>query len=324
MRDAWRMYRLRRYNLWLAVLFLLIAIVNPTAKLPRDIRNYVFVIDITQSMNVRDMTIAGLGATRLEYTRHLISKTLAKLDCGSKVSIALFANAEVVPLYIPIDVCANYGVLQETLARLEWRAAWRGSSHLRLGLQAAGSLLTFLPEPAQIVFFTDGDEAPPINAITKIELTGLQGSGWLLAGIGAKRPNPIPKLNAKNEVIGYWSTYASKIETSQVVDDESRGYRDDSIASDPREYYLSELREDYLKEMAKEIGATYVRAESQEKLQEAIKQQPPAGRHRAPVALGWLFALLAAIFVLAEYALAKRQKPYRFMSMIKFPKYLDN
>ena len=301
MRDAWRMHRLRRYNLWLAFVALLIAIINPAAKLPRDIRNYVFVIDITQSMNVRDMTIAGIGATRLEYTRYLLSNILAKLDCGTKISIALFANAEIVPLYTPIDICANYSILQDTLSHLEWRAAWRGSSHLRLGLQAAESMLTLLPEPAQIVFFTDGDEVPPINAITKIELSGLQGSGWLLAGVGAYQPNPIPKFNAKNEVIGYWSAYATKIETSQIVNEESRGTRDDSIASDPREYYLSALREEYLKEMTKDIGATYVRAASQEKLLKAIEQLPPAGQQQAPVAVGWLFALLAGICVMLEY-----------------------
>ena len=46
------MQLLRRYNLWLALLALLIAVLNPTVKLPRDIRNYVFVIDITQSMKI--------------------------------------------------------------------------------------------------------------------------------------------------------------------------------------------------------------------------------------------------------------------------------
>lgn len=289
-------------NLWLALIALLVAMLNPSIKLPRDIHNYVFVIDITQSMNVSDMTIAGLSATRLDYVRHLLGTTLDKLSCGTKVSIALFANAEVVPLNIPIEVCANYGVLQETLAHLEWRMAWRGSSHLRLGLQSASAMLTMLPEPAQIVFFTDGDEAPPLNAITKIELTALQGSsGWLLAGIGADKQSPIPKFNAKNEIIGYWSVYATKIEPSQIVDEESRGKRDDSIATEPREYYLSALKEDYMKELAHDIGATYVRADSQEKLLAAIEQLPPAGRSSAPVTLGWLFALLAGIFVVVEY-----------------------
>lgn len=309
LQDVKNVFRILQQNgffLWAALLALLAAIYNPTASLPRDIRNFVFVIDITQSMNVADMKIAGLSATRLEYTRRLLSSTLGKLPCGTGVSLALFANAEVVPMFTPIEVCANYGVLQETLASLEWRHAWRGSSHLRLGLQAAHSMQITLPEPAQVVFFTDGDEAPPINAITKIELTGLQGKGWLLAGIGSGQPSPVPKFNAKNEIIGYWSAYATKIEPSQIVDEESRGKRDDSIASEPREYYLSALREDYLQELAQDIGADYVRAESQPKLLGAIEQLPPAGHHRAPMVLGWLFALLAVVFVMLEHWPARR------------------
>jgi len=180
--------------------------------------------------------------------------------------------------------------------------AWRGSSHLRLGLQAASEMLNTLREPAQIVFFTDGDEAAPLNAITKVELTGMQGSsGWLLVGVGGHQPAPVPKFNSKNEVIGYWSAYATKIEPSQIVNEESTGKRDDSIATDPNEYYLSALREDYMQELAQDISATYVRADTQDNLLAAIKELPPAGNDRAPMALGWLFAVLAGVLVMVEY-----------------------
>jgi len=288
--------------LGVALVGLGLAILNPKITLPLDFHHYLFVIDITQSMNVEDMSLNGRPASRLKYAINLVDSTLKKLPCGTKVSIALFANAEIVPLYIPIEVCANFGIFQDTLSHIEWRMAWRGSSHLRLGLQDAAEVLLMLPEPAQIILLTDGDEAAPINAITKIDLLPTPGSdGWLLAGIGSLKPSPVPKFNSKNEVIGYWSQYATKIEPSQIVNEDSVGKRDDSIASDPHEYYLSVLQEEYLKEMAHDIGASYIRAASHKHLLSAIKKLPPSGHGDSPIPLGWIFALLSGLFVVADY-----------------------
>lgn len=302
MKAAYFALRQRGLMLWAALPALLLAMLNPEIRLPHDIHNFVFVVDITQSMNVRDMSLNGTAASRLEYARHLLGKSIAGLPCGTKISVALFANAEVVPLFTPIEVCANYGVLQDTLAHLDWRQAWHGSSRLRFGLQAASSSLITLKEPAQIVFLTDGDEAPPLNSINKIELTGLQGSnGWLLVGVGSDRPAPIPKFNARNQIMGYWSVHGLNYQPSQIVDEESLGKRDDSIATSPEEYYLSALNDGYLKELAVDIGASYVRGDRPENLLAAMKNLPAAGHDDSPVSIGWLFALLAGIFVMFEH-----------------------
>ncbi len=297
----------RGLYLWLALIGLAIAMVNPKIPLSLNVNNYMFVIDITQSMNVKDMHMNKRPISRLNYALQLISMSLKELPCGTKVSIALFANAEVVPLYVPIEICENFGVIQDTLKHLEWRMAWRGSSHLRLGLIDAGSVSLTLPEPTKIIFLTDGDEAAPLNAITKIDLPPMQGStSWLLAGIGSQEPSPIPKFNSKDEIIGYWSQYATKIEPSQIVNEDSVGKRDDSIASDPHEYYLSALREEYLKEVVSDINANYVRADLQTKFLAAINKLPSAGNSPAHVETGWIFALISAFFVIADY-LPKRK-----------------
>lgn len=297
----------RGLYLWLALIGLAIAMVNPKIPLSLNVNNYMFVIDITQSMNVKDMHMNKRPISRLNYALQLISMSLKELPCGTKVSIALFANAEVVPLYVPIEICENFGVIQDTLKHLEWRMAWRGSSHLRLGLIDAGSVSLTLPEPTKIIFLTDGDEAAPLNAITKIDLQPMQGSSsWLLAGIGSQEPSPIPKFNSKDEIIGYWSQYATKIEPNQIVNEDSVGKRDDSIASDPHEYYLSALREDYLKEVVSDINANYVRADLQAKFLTAINKLPSAGNSPAHVETGWIFALISAFFVIADY-LPKRK-----------------
>lgn len=297
----------RGLYLWLALIGLAIAMVNPKIPLSLNVNNYMFVIDITQSMNVKDMHMNKRPISRLNYALQLISMSLKEFPCGTKVSIALFANAEVVPLYVPIEICENFGVIQDTLKHLEWRMAWRGSSHLRLGLIDAGSVSLTLPEPTKIIFLTDGDEAAPLNAITKVDLQPMQGSSsWLLAGIGSQEPSPIPKFNSKDEIICYWSQYATKIEPSQIVNEDSVGKRDDSIASDPHEYYLSALREEYLKEVVSDINANYVRADLQTKFLAAINKLPSAGNSPAHVETGWIFALISAFFVIADY-LPKRK-----------------
>lgn len=286
----------------LAIVGLMLASINPTINFPRDFKNYVFVIDITQSMNVEDMRSDKQAISRLNFALKLIQATIKELSCGTKVSIALFANAEIVPLYVPLEICTNHVTIDDTLSHIEWRMAWRGSSHLRLGLIDASRILLLLPEPAQIIFLTDGDEAAPINAITKIDLSPMPDSnGWLLAGIGSLTASPIPKLNSKNEIIGFWSQYATKIEPSQIVSEESLGKRDDSIATDPREYYLSALNEEYLKEVTNDIGATYVRADSKEHFLAAINELPVTGYGRTPTNIGWVYAILAIALIFVEY-----------------------
>ncbi|HEY7986095.1 MAG TPA: vWA domain-containing protein [Methylophilaceae bacterium] len=291
------------FMLFLALIALLIASTSPKIQLARDIRNYLFVVDITQSMNVPDMLLNGGKITRLAYARHLLSETVKGLPCGTKVSVGLFADSSVVALYNPIEVCGNFDIIQNTLAHLEWRMAWHGGSRLRLGLQSVSSLLLTLKDPAQVVFLTDGDEAPSMNAIRKTDLTTLQNSsGWLLVGLGANVPSPIPKLDANNQVIGYWSQYATKMD---AVSAESRGTRDDSIADSPSEYYLSALDQSYLMEMAKDLGAHYVRAGDAEHLLTALDTLPPAGHDKTKVNIAWLFALLAGCLVLGDHRIGR-------------------
>jgi len=289
----------------LALIAVLVATLSPKIELRRDIRNYLFIVDITQSMNVQDMLLNGSKASRIAYARRLLSETVKGLPCGTKISVGLFADSSVDVLYTPIEVCSNFDVIQNTLAHLEWRMAWHGGSRLRLGMQSASSLMLTLKDPAQLVFLTDGDEAPPINAISKTDLTTLQNSsGWLLVGLGANAPSPIPKLDANNQVIGYWSQYATKMD---AVSAESRGTRDDSIADSPSEYYLSALNQPYLMEMAKDLGARYVRADDAEHLLAAIGKLPAAGHDKIQVDIAWIFALLAGSLIIADHHLGRDQ-----------------
>jgi mxaL protein len=285
-----------------ALLLLIIALFRPTIPLKRDLHNYLIVVDVTQSMNTADMQLRGQPMSRLAYTRQLLHELITKLPCDTKVSLGVFSAESIALLFTPIEVCQNYDVIQDSIAHLEWRMAWRGNSRLRFGMQSATAILSSLPVPAQVVFFTDGDEAPKLNAVNKMDLSGWQGgSGWLVVGVGGDEPFPIPKFDSDDKILGYWAYSNSIMAPSQVQSEESIGTRDDSIATEDYNRYLSKLDETYLQELSGEIDATYLRATDAGKLIEAMKKQKPAGNDIARFPIGWLLIITAMMLVLAGY-----------------------
>lgn len=286
----------------MALALLILALFRPTIPLKRDLHNYLFVVDVTQSMNTVDMPINGEPASRLAYTRHLLKNTIAELPCGTNVSLSVFSAESVALLFTPIEVCKNYDAIQDSVAHLEWRMAWRGNSRLRFGMQSVTAILSSLSAPAQVVFFTDGDEAPKLNATNKTDLSTWQGGqDWLIVGIGGDEPFPIPKLDSDNKVLGYWAYSNSIMAPSQVISEDSVGTRDDSIATDDYNRYLSKLESAYLQELSAEIGARYKRATHSESLLSAMRDQPPAGHDTTRFPLDWLLILGAIGMVLAQY-----------------------
>ena len=287
----------------IALLLLLMALFRPTVPVQRDIHTYLLVVDITQSMNAEDMRLDGKKASRIAYTRRLLHNTIASMPCGTRVGVALFAGVVVSTIFHPVEACASFDAIQDTVEHIEWRQAWHGNSRLGFGMLSASAALKALSEPARVVFFTDGEEAPLLHAFNRADLSNWQGgSGWLLVGIGGDTPTPIPKMDENNKVIGYWSENTYQLEPGIAqVSDETRGRRDDSVATQDYERYLSVLDEKYLQSLAKEIKARYIRGDSTQAVLAAVKQQPPARRDRAPFGIESLLAALAGLLLVAAY-----------------------
>jgi len=286
-----------------ALLLLIVALFRPTVPVQRDIHTYLLVVDITQSMNAEDMQLGGKKSSRIAYTRRLLHDSISSMPCGTRVGVALFAGVVVSTIFHPVEVCASFDAIQDTVDHIEWRQAWHGNSRLGFGMLSASAALKAMPEPARVVFFTDGEEAPLLHAFNRADLSNWQGgSGWLLVGIGSDTPTPIPKMDENNKVIGYWSENTYQLEPGIAqVSDETRGRRDDGVATQDYERYLSVLDEKYLQELAKAIKARYIRGDSFPAVMTAIREQNPARRDRAPVQIDWLFAALAGLMLIAAY-----------------------
>lgn len=286
-----------------ALILLVIALFKPAVPIKRDIYSYIFVVDISQSMNVIDKTLNGKPASRMAYTKDMLSRIVSSLPCGSNVSIGLFAGSSVAALYTPIEVCANFAPIQDTIAHLDWRYAWSGNSRIRTSMTVLARLLRSFPESAQVVYFTDGEEAPRLHAFNTENLTNFQGgNGWMLVGIGSDKGTPIPKLDDKNQLIGYWSSESFAMQPGIAqISEANVGVRDDNVASAEGDRYMSKLDEEYLKSLSKEINGTYVRGDSLLDVLSAMKTQKPARRDTAAFDLNWILASIAGLLFIAAY-----------------------
>ena len=53
--------------------------------LPRPLKSFVFVVDVTMSMNVEDKNIGTESVSRLEFTKKTLSDAIPGFTCGTYV-----------------------------------------------------------------------------------------------------------------------------------------------------------------------------------------------------------------------------------------------
>ena len=286
-----------------AFLLLIIALFNPKVPIKRNIYSYLFAVDISQSMNVIDKTLNGKPVSRLAYTQDTLHKLISELPCGTHISLGLFAGVSVAALYTPIEVCENFDSINDTIDHFDWRNGWSGNSRIRGSMPVLAKTIRSFPAPAQVVFFTDGEEAPKLHIFNREDLSSFQGGDdWLFVGIGSDKGTPIPKYDEFNQLIGYWANESFAMQPGIAQISESNlGTRNDSIASGEGDRYLSKLDEPYLKELAKEINGMYVRGDSVPSILSAMKEQKPARRDNANFELRWILASLAGVLFIFAY-----------------------
>ena len=294
----------RELSLLLAAFSLLsLALLQPSIPVKRDIYSYFMVVDITQSMNVMDMKINGKASSRLDYTKQMLRETISSMPCDTKVGIGLFSGVNVVALYLPIEVCENFSSILDTLDHIDWRSAWTADSRVRESMLSTARVLSNFPEPAQVIYFSDGEEAPKLHSFNTRDLSTLQhADGWLLVGIGSLQGGAIPKFSEKNQLLGYWSHESMQLAPGAApIAAAGLLKRTNDIAEGTHDRYLAKLSESSMQKMAKEIGADYVRGDSLQTLLAAMKKQNPAQTAWAPFNLSSTLALLAGLLLISAY-----------------------
>lgn len=277
----------------IALLLLLIALFLPTWKLPRDTYTYLVFIDITQSMNVEDYELDGAPVSRLAFARHAVRRAIHDLPCGSRVGLGAFTGYRTLLLLAPIEVCGNYNDLLISLDYIDGRMRWRNSSEIAKGVFWAVRAAREIGQGANVVFLTDGQEAPPLRPSVQPIFDDVKPGeirGWLI-GVGGDRPRPIPKTDREGNSRGYWGA-------KDVI--QRIGEPADASANQNREH-LSALHEPHLQTIAQQIGFEYARLARPSAISEAMRDSRFAQRRPVPTDLYWVPATIALLVLALRF-----------------------
>lgn len=261
-------HTLHDWPLWLlavALLLTLAALAAPRLTMTREARDLLLVIDVTGSMNVRDGRLGGETVTRLSEAKRAARALLASLPCQSRLGLGIFTERRSFLLFEPAEVCENFSAIDGAIDDLDWRMAWEGDSYVARGVHSAMEIAGKLG--ADLVFMTDGHEAPPLPGG---ELPGFDGEpgkvAGVLVGVGGAEPSPIPKFDRDGRDVGFFAESDVPQENrtgAPPADAPSRaGYNPRNApwggdAATGTEH-LSSMREEHLRALAAQTGLGFV------------------------------------------------------------------
>ena len=134
---------LKDARLWLtagAFALALAALLMPHLLMQRNAYDVLAIVDITTSMNTRDVPSGTDKVSRLDAAKTALRDTLAKLPCGSRLGLGFFTERRSFLLFDPVEVCENFAPVDEAISFLDWRMAWEGDSYVSKGLYSAVDL----------------------------------------------------------------------------------------------------------------------------------------------------------------------------------------
>lgn len=297
-----------------SALLIAASFVQPALTLERRRLDTIVVLDVTQSMDVTDMALAGHPVSRLAFARDALHGAIGRLPCGSRLGWAVFTEYRSFLLFAPVEVCANRAELRATLANIDNRIAWAGNSEIAKGLHSAITIAKQVAGGASLVFVTDGHESPPLSARHRPQFDDKPGEvGGLIVGIGGPVPAPIPKHDPAGRPIGFWGAdevlqmdprsfgRGASVGGEMMTEEGVAAPPPVALGGTPGAEHLSSLREPYLRLLAAENGMGYHRLDDAQGLAQAL--QAPALAHPVPtkVDVRPMLAALALALLLASW-----------------------
>ncbi|WP_309391752.1 vWA domain-containing protein [Chelatococcus sambhunathii] len=290
-----------------ALILSAIAAMQPEIKAERATYDVIAFVDITGSMNARDYGSKGAPQSRIDAVKERLPAAIGRLPCGSRAGLGVFSERRVFLLFEPMDVCRDFAAIEGAIRGLDWRMAWEGDSRIANGLQNAIEMTASVG--ADVVFVTDGHEAPPVRAVMeqRFEIDREKTKG-LLVGVGGTHPAPIPKYDDFGRESGFFSMadvpQASRLGPPPEGAENLPGYnpRNAPFGEMPEgEEHLTSVKEDYLRRLAGETGLGYARLDDPDALAEAIAADARPRPIEVPVDLSSIPAAGALLALAALY-----------------------
>ena len=280
------------WALWAALALLVIAVFTPRLMLPHDTYDYIVFFDVTQSMDVQDYEIDTLPVSRLDYARYSVRRALRDMPCGSRIGLGAFAEYRSLLLLAPVEVCANYNDLLASLDKIDGRMRWANASEVFKGVYWSARTSMLLRTKPDVIFISDGQEAPPLipgetQALPDDVKPG-EVHGWII-GAGGDTPQRIPRSDSDGHRIGYWSA----TDVVQLMAPDGHGI----LGAE----HLSALREPHLQQIAARVGYSYTRMTDAASVAKAMRDERYVRRAPAPTDLYWIPAVRAALLLAWRY-----------------------
>lgn len=285
----------------LLVLMLIIAAVwFPRTERTVKVMDMLFVLDITQSMDVVDVELRGDSVSRLTWAKDYTRKTLQNLPCGSHVGLAVFSESRSLILMNPVEVCHSYHDLIQMIAKINGPMAWALSSEVAKAAYTAIEQAKLMESKPSIVFITDGHESPPLHKTLFAKFKGKLGEiTGVFVGVGGDTLLPIPRHDLAGNDIGFWQINEV---LHQDVYASSRGDLQEQNELKAKTEHLSSQKKLHIKELATMVGFDYILSPS--KAQELVKKIEKVALTRAQIVnYDWSpwFASIALLFLVFAY-----------------------
>lgn len=238
-----------------ALILVMAALWFPLVKRDVKIMDAIFVLDITDSMNVKDAEIDGKKVSRLDWAKEFTRRTLLEMPCGAHAGLAIFSEARSLILMNPVEVCSSYHDLTQMLEQVDPYMAWARSSEVSKAVYTAIRQAKQIEPKPTIVMLTDGHESPPINPTLFPKFAGTPGEiHGILVGVGGDELLPIPKTNDKGVIEGVWGV------NEVMHEDVYASMRSDKDVqvNRPRTEHLSSQKKSHLSTLANRVGFAFV------------------------------------------------------------------